>query len=64
LAGGTPVLIIGGILIDDIPELMEAGAFGLAVSSLVNHSASPGQIMKKLVRLISSAVQYKEGTAV
>ncbi|MCB0397753.1 MAG: thiamine phosphate synthase [Flavobacteriales bacterium] len=38
----TPVFAIGGILIDDIPALMETGITGVAVSSAIHAAENPG----------------------
>jgi len=43
------VILIGGITVNDVPAISETGAFGCAVSSAINMSASPAEMTKTFV---------------
>ena len=46
---GTPVIAIGGITVDRVPELLAAGAYGVAVVGAVFAAADPGRAVAELL---------------
>lgn len=44
-----PVIAIGGILRDDIPEIMATGISGIAVSGAVLNAVNPMDEMRKII---------------
>ena len=48
--GGSfiPVLVIGGIGLDDIKPLLSKGVYGIAIASLINHSNNKFQTMNEI----------------
>jgi thiamine-phosphate pyrophosphorylase len=46
-----PVVAIGGILLEDIPALLAAGAHGVAVSGLITQAADRQQTVRKIFAL-------------
>lgn len=44
----TPVYAIGGIRLEDVKGLMEAGVYGIAISSLVLEAPNPEKTIRKL----------------
>lgn len=48
---GLPVVAIGGITADDIPDIMQTGVTGIAISGTVLRADNPVEEMKKLIRL-------------
>lgn len=46
-----PIVAIGGITAEDIPEIMETGVTGIALSGTVLRAADPVAEMKKLISL-------------
>lgn len=52
-AVGVPVIGIGGITIDRVPEVLAAGAYGIAVVGAVSDAADPGQATAELLRALA-----------
>jgi thiamine-phosphate pyrophosphorylase len=52
-ASGRPVIAIGGITADRVPELRGAGAYGVAVVSAVSGAADPAAAVRALLRALS-----------
>ncbi|MDR0574603.1 MAG: thiamine phosphate synthase [Tannerella sp.] len=48
-----PVFAIGGITIDDIPNIMSTGVSGIALSSTILNAGNPVEETKKIVELMS-----------
>lgn len=48
----VPVVAIGGIVAEDIPEIMETGITGIALSGTVLRAKDPIEEMRKLVMMI------------
>ena len=48
-----PFVAIGGVISSDIPDLVDAGASGIAVSSVINRSPSPETATKELMNILS-----------
>ncbi len=46
----APIVAIGGITAEDLPPIMEAGATGVAVSSIITRSADPVAMTGKFVK--------------
>ena len=46
---GLPLVAIGGITCDDIPQLMEAGVTGIALSGSILRAENPVAEMRKVV---------------
>jgi thiamine-phosphate pyrophosphorylase len=55
-AVGVPVIAIGGVTAERIPELLAAGAYGVAVVGAVSDAADPGAATEKLLRALTSGV--------
>ena len=51
-----PVFTIGGITVDDIPDIMRAGVSGIALSSTILSAANPVGEAKRIVDILN---QYK-----
>lgn len=51
---GIPLVAIGGICAVDIPQLLECGADGIALSGTVLNAADPVHEMKEIANIISS----------
>ena len=47
-----PIVAIGGITAQDIPDIMQTGVTGIALSGTVLRAAHPIEEMKKLIKLI------------
>ncbi|MCD8193417.1 MAG: thiamine phosphate synthase, partial [Tannerellaceae bacterium] len=47
-----PVLAIGGITRQDIPELMETGVSGIALSSTILHAQDPVEETGRIMEII------------
>lgn len=43
-----PVIAIGGILLEDIPALLEAGVHGIAVSGLITQAADRSSVVRQI----------------
>ena len=48
---GLPIVAIGGITADDIPDIMQTGVTGIAISGTVLRADNPVEEMKRLIRL-------------
>lgn len=48
----TPMVAIGSVASDDIPELLNVGMFGVAVSSAISKSKNPTEATIKLLKVI------------
>jgi thiamine-phosphate pyrophosphorylase len=55
----VPVVAIGGVTRDRIPELRAAGAYGAAVVGAVNDAVSPGDEARRLLSALESAVDAR-----
>ena len=53
-ATGLPVIAIGGVTTDRVPELLRAGAHGVAVVSAVSRAADPRAATTALLRAIEA----------
>jgi thiamine-phosphate pyrophosphorylase len=51
----TPVYAIGGIREEDVQPLVEAGVYGIAVSSLITHSPEKAALVERLNRIFEHA---------
>ncbi len=49
---GIPVIAIGGIVTEDIPELLEAGVYGIAVSGLITHARDKKSTVQQILDCI------------
>ena len=49
-----PVVAIGGITEHDIPNLMELGIDGIALSSSILNAANPVEEMKRIIKIAQS----------
>lgn len=56
-AGGAPVLAIGGVAIDRIAEVLEAGAYGVAVVSGVWSAADPAAAVTRYLEALDAALE-------
>jgi thiamine-phosphate pyrophosphorylase len=52
----VPVIAIGGVTADRIPELLAAGAHGVAVVSAVSDAADPAEATRDLLRALDRAL--------
>jgi thiamine-phosphate pyrophosphorylase len=59
---GTPVIAIGGVAVAGVPELMLAGAHGVAVVGALSSAADPERATTDLLRALTAAAVA--GTAV
>lgn len=48
----VPVVAIGGILADDVPEILAAGVAGIAMSGALLNAPSPAGETKRILQLI------------
>jgi thiamine-phosphate pyrophosphorylase len=48
-----PVVAIGGITASDIPQIMQTGMSGIAVSGAVLNAENPAEEMKRLIKIES-----------
>ena len=48
-----PVIAIGGILLEDIPALMQAGVHGIAASGLITHAINKKQVVQNIYEQIN-----------
>ncbi|WP_299671361.1 thiamine phosphate synthase [uncultured Polaribacter sp.] len=49
-----PILIIGGIKINDIKPLLDAGVYGIAIASLINKSSDKSLVLKTINNIIKN----------
>ena len=47
-----PVIAVGGVQLNDVDALMQTGVYGIAVSSAINLSPNPGEVIKEIYRKI------------
>jgi len=47
-----PIIAVGGVQLDDVEHLLEAGVYGVAVSSAINLAVDPGNMVKEIYRKI------------
>jgi len=47
-----PVLAVGGVIIDDVENLLKTGIYGIAVSAAINLSEDPGAALKEFYQKI------------
>ena len=52
-ASGVPVIAIGGLTLRDVPTLLAAGAYGVAVIGAVRDAADPARATADLLRAVS-----------
>lgn len=52
-----PIIAIGGITNNDVPEIMETGVYGIAISSYITHAKNKPEAIKEL-RTILNEVNY------
>lgn len=50
----TPIIAVGGILADDVPELLEAGVYGFAFSGAITRSENPAATVQQIQQTISN----------
>lgn len=50
----VPVVAIGGIEVDDVPDVMAAGVDGVAVSGCILRAENPVEMTAKFIRLLAS----------
>jgi len=54
----VPVLAIGGVTADRVPELLGAGAYGVAVISAIANAGDPASAARELLsRVVSDGAQ-------
>ncbi|WP_341833975.1 thiamine phosphate synthase [Chitinophaga pollutisoli] len=46
---GIPVIAIGGILLNDIPAILDTGVYGIAVSGLITHAPDKKSIVQQIL---------------
>ena len=51
----VPVIAIGGITVERVPDLLAAGAHGVAVVSAISDAADPGSATRALLRALAAA---------
>lgn len=49
-----PVIAIGGILLDDIPSLVQTGVYGVAISGVINHAFNPDPVVKRIYQHLNA----------
>lgn len=54
ISGKLPVLAIGGILLEDIPALMNTGVHGIAVSGLITHAPDKKVMVTRILKLLNN----------
>ena len=47
-----PIVAIGGITIDDIPEIMQTGVTGIALSGTILRAENPVEETRKIVEMV------------
>ena len=53
-----PIIAIGGITIDDIPDIMQTGVSGIALSSAILNAEDPVVETKRIVELIQLKINH------
>jgi thiamine-phosphate pyrophosphorylase len=61
-AVALPVLAIGGVTVDRIPELLEAGAFGIAVVGAIAMANDPAAAARELLASLPPATLAASGS--
>jgi thiamine-phosphate pyrophosphorylase len=56
-AAGVPILAIAGIRAEKVPELVRAGAAGVAVMGAVMRAVEPGEEIKRLLAALAAPVR-------
>ena len=56
-ASSVPILAIGGIRAEEVPELVRAGAAGIAIMGAVMRAGAPGEEIKRLFAALAAAVK-------
>lgn len=54
IGNNLPVLAIGGILLEDIPAIMNTGVFGIAVSGLITHAPDKKAVVEQIMQLLKN----------
>ena len=54
----TPVFAIGGVTINDLPELVKAGVYGVAVSGLLTNEKDKVKIIEQINTILDGKVDY------
>ncbi len=54
----VPVIGIGGIVLDDIPALLETGLHGVAVSSVINLAPAPASVAQAFLQALEAPQRY------
>ncbi len=54
IGGKLPVLAIGGILLEDIPALMNTGVHGIAVSGLITRAPAKKAMVTRILELLNN----------
>jgi len=54
-AVGSPVVAIGGVTAEHVDELIEAGAYGIAVVSAISSAADPASAVRELLAKLTAA---------
>ncbi|MEJ5964205.1 thiamine phosphate synthase [Pedobacter immunditicola] len=52
-----PIIAIGGITLEDIPSLMEAGLYGVAVSGALTRATNPPYLIENMYRLLDPQIK-------
>ncbi|TDE18709.1 thiamine phosphate synthase [Dyadobacter psychrotolerans] len=47
-----PLIAIGGITQEDIPEIIETGMYGIAISGSIINAANPGNVVHKINKIL------------
>jgi len=58
LAGARPVFAIGGVTPERVPELLSAGAYGVAVCDALLNAADPAVEARRLIEALGDASYY------
>lgn len=56
----TPVYAIGGIIQDDIADLINCGVYGIAVSGMITNSSDKKQLIKNLKFSLYAPIEYSQ----
>ena len=56
----TPIYAIGGIVEEDINELISCGVYGIAVSGLITHHPAKKQLIKNLKFSLYAPIEYSQ----
>jgi thiamine-phosphate pyrophosphorylase len=54
IGSNLPVLAIGGILLEDVPALMDTGVYGIAVSGLITHAPDKKAVVEEIMQLLEN----------